>query len=358
MSPCSLTVAPAVNDGQPVILYSPSPSVPEGALAPRVGLGDRPIMAVARPAHPDDPELRHWNKDSLNPVAFADGRPVSDLGQIWKSGARWNALSNGAMFSSNTSSLHTWYYQKGARGFPRGGSGGQWFQQMPRTVEGAPPPPNLYLISTGNGEVYSSGYYFARNDTFRTQKENILLDVGTKNGRAAYSWAALQCSGQRSRCFTTAWISPAQASGASRFEPPASALSLVREVFYDPETEGLLVLPLRELSRLHNRTLFRASTAPLVPGKLFTPQLASGDAGAGTTIDINALFKIPASGPASFGISVLADSATLRDSTVVRINISAVDASTGVRTVTASGGKKLLSRFCANYSRNTGLLSR
>ena len=52
--------------------------MPEGALGPTVlrtgaASGDRPIMALARPADPDDPELRHWIKDPQNPVAF-DGR--------------------------------------------------------------------------------------------------------------------------------------------------------------------------------------------------------------------------------------------------------------------------------------------
>ena len=49
----------------------------------------------------------------------------------------------------------------------------------------AAPPPNLYLISTGNGQVYSSGLYIPQNETFQTVKENLLLDVGMKSGRAS-----------------------------------------------------------------------------------------------------------------------------------------------------------------------------
>ena len=33
---------------------------------------------------------------------------VSDLGQVWANGPRWNGLSNGQMFSSNDTNLHTW----------------------------------------------------------------------------------------------------------------------------------------------------------------------------------------------------------------------------------------------------------
>lgn len=217
----SLTLAAGVNNGEPVILYSPSPSVPPaGALAPAVASGDRPIMALARPADPGDPELRRWTKDPQNPVAFS-GQAGSDLGQLWKNGERWNGMSNGRMYASNDSSLHTWYVQKQANGFPRGGSGGQWFVPLPGTVAGTPAPAGAptHLISTGNGGVYTSGWYHPQNETFVVARENLLLDVGQKNGRDSYTWATLQCSGSpRSRCLTIAWVSPAASSlpGAAR----------------------------------------------------------------------------------------------------------------------------------------------
>ena len=68
---------------------------------------------------------------------------------------------------------------------------------------------------------------------------------------------------------------------------------------------------------------------------LFTPQLSV--AGGGATSDIEATFALPP-GAGSFGISVLADNATLLHSAVIQINISAPDAATGSRVVTASGG--------------------
>ena len=142
---------------------------------------------------------------------------------------------------------------------------------------------------------------------------------------------------------------------------PTNALSLVREVFYDPATEGLLVLPMAELSLLRqctgnlplrmlhlrasvsyrllvvagNGSLFAADAVPLKPGVLFTPPLSV--AGGGATADVEATFTLPA-GAGLFGISVLADNATLLDSAVIQINVSAADAASGLRTVTASGG--------------------
>ena len=226
--------------------------------------GDRPIMAVARPTDLSDPELRYWTKDPLNPVAFS-GRPTSDLGQLWKNGARWNGLSNGRMFSTNDSSLHTWFPQPAARGFPGGGSGGQWFQPMPGTVDGQPAPPGspTHLISTGNGAVYSSGFYTPENESFRVARENLRLDEGQKDGRDTYTWAALQCSGTPARCLTTAWISPAVSGPPGAPKAPADALSLVREVFFEPATGGLIVLPMSELRLLRNDTLFAKSSVSL-----------------------------------------------------------------------------------------------
>jgi hypothetical protein len=150
----SLTMDEGVNGGNPVILYSPCPSWPtvdpastssasansSGSSAeqrPRSGQSssDQPYMAVARPSDLDDPELRYWTKDSKNPVAFVGGA-TSDVGQLWRNGNRWDGLSDGRMFSSNDSSLHTFYPQRLAKGWPRGGSGGQWFVELPPS---APP---------------------------------------------------------------------------------------------------------------------------------------------------------------------------------------------------------------------------
>ena len=228
-------------------------------------------------------------KDPLNPVAGA----LSDLGQIHANGDRWDGLGGGAMFSSNDSRLHTWYRQTAAQGFPRGGAGGQWFQRLPRTRDGRPPPPGspTHLISTGGGQVYSAGWYDPSNETWRTASDNLLLDSGQLNGRASYTWATLQCSGTPRRCFSVAWIVPAAAPQPGP-KPPNSALSLVREVFWcaplppsppppsssdiagrDPEGRGgLIKLPMKELNLLRNGTLFQADTLQLSAGRLFSPE--------------------------------------------------------------------------------------
>ena len=49
--------------------------------------------------------------------------------------------------------------------------------------------------------------------------------------------------------------------------PPNSALSLIRELMYDPYTSQLVANPLSELSLLHMESLFRAAAMTLQPGK-------------------------------------------------------------------------------------------
>ena len=83
----------------------------------------------------------------------------------------------------------------------------------------------------------------------------------------------------------------------------------MREVFYDPSSGGLLVLPMAELNLLRNSSLFEAAVVSLKPGALFPPPLP---AGAGATVDLEATFVVPAAGqgPSSFGVSVLAEPTT------------------------------------------------
>eukprot|EP01051_Picozoa_sp_SAG22_P009588 SAG22_NODE_808_length_7080_cov_4.802034_2_plen_509_part_00 len=242
----SLTLDANVNGGAPVILYSPCKSwaaanastVAAAAAAAASLLGDQPYMAVARPTDLNDPELRYWTKDPQNPVAFPGGVGGSDLGQLWRNGERWEGLTDGKMFSSDASSLHSFYLNRAARGFPGGGSGGQWFVELPGSIDGAGTATAnatatagtpTHLISTSNGQRYSAGIYDPAAEKFTVTDENLLVDCGQLNGRNSYTFATLQCSraaaGQR-RCFSVAWLSPhrlpttaAGRPGERRFPP-------------------------------------------------------------------------------------------------------------------------------------------
>lgn len=322
----SLTLAPGVNDGSPVILYAPQTSVPSGRSTSDLTSSDPPIMAVARASDPSDPELQRWTKDPQNPVVGS----LSDMGQIWGNGNRWDGLSGGQMYSSNDSTLHSWYKQTTARGFPRGGSGGQWFQELPPTIGGNPLPQTAptHLISTGNGQVYSAGWYEPGNETWKTAAENLLLDSGQQNGRNAYTWATLQCSGTPRRCMSIAWVVPV-AAGQSRTQSPNSALSLPREVFWDSDDGSLIKLPMPELALLRNATLYQAAVVHLTPASLFTPPIP---AGTGDTIDLEASFQGGGwIGKRSFGVALLARNDSTLSSAMITINCSG-------RACTATGG--------------------
>lgn len=338
----SLTFAPGVNHGAPVILYAPQPSVPAGgeplgnattsvtAPGPELTSGDRPVMAVARPSNLADPELQRWVKDPKNPVNGV----LSDMGQIWANGNRWDGLSDGALYSTIDPTLHSWTRQPKASGFPRGGSGGQWFQQLPPLLPGAamgPPSGSLptHLVSTGNGQVYTAGWYSSKNETWKTAIEGLLLDSGQIDGRNSYTWATLQCSGSPRRCFSVGWLVPA-AGPQPGPRSPNSALSLVREVFWEAETGGSLIKrPMPELELLRNGTLYQSPAIKLEPAVLFSPPLPTG---AGDTIDVEASFEVDGSSVIMFGLAVLANSGTTLDSAVINVTCRPTGA------CTANGG--------------------
>jgi hypothetical protein len=96
----SLTLADGVNGGEPLILYDIVPAAePEdepAELQLRERSGDLPLLGVARPSDPSDPELTHWTKDPQNPVHFT-GAGASFPSQVWKNGARWNFVRQMAL---------------------------------------------------------------------------------------------------------------------------------------------------------------------------------------------------------------------------------------------------------------------
>ena len=111
---------------------------------------DQPIQAVARPTDLTDPELQHWTKGGqLTGFSGAGGS------QLWRNGDHTNLVANGRRFHSSDPTLRRWSQATDPReGFPGGGDGGQWFQSMPRTVDGAPAPPgsptHIISVSWGN----------------------------------------------------------------------------------------------------------------------------------------------------------------------------------------------------------------
>jgi len=104
---------------------------------------------------------------------------------------------------------------------------------------------------------------------------------------------------------------------------PNSALSVLREVKFDPVVRDLTAQPLEEYRLLHNGTLFAHQSPLRLPagGKLLT--LPLGGAG-GSAIDLS--LTVPLSSTAgsqrlSVGLSVLATAQSLANSTAIQLTV-------------------------------------
>lgn len=125
--------------------------------------------------------------------------------------------------------------------------------------------------------------------------------------------------------------------------PPGSALSLTREINYNPFSRKLLVNPMPELDLLRNGSLFSADSMELKHGSTQTLPLGSpGDLLAGGVVDFIASFVLGSDGT-SFGVSVLANAENLMDSTTVRVSPPGSD---GVYHGVASGRIELQPEDC------------
>jgi hypothetical protein len=186
----SLTMDPEVNACQPIILYDSMP----GLQSTRRG-----VLSVARPADPGDPELTHWEKDATNPVHFVNGTgPSWQPGQLWKNGDHLNFVAaDQRFFSMDLETMHSWTVEpRGFGGFPSGGNGGQWFQKLPRTVDGSPAPAGspTHIISTSGrspGFSFALGWYHTDNESF------TLGPVWNADAGSQFTSASMQQAGDR-----------------------------------------------------------------------------------------------------------------------------------------------------------------
>ena len=181
-----------------------------------------------------------------------------------------------------------------------------------------------------------------------------------------FNWAALQYAGER--LMNVAWITGIQGRRRNHHpnlnRAPNSALSLLREVRYDPAVSELTAQPLDSYKQLRNATLFQAASLPLPPlaaatdsdhGNVTTTR-SSKRAGrrqttallpltrGGEAIELRVRFPLPKESGASMdvGVSVLAPASLSREggvgrspllnSTVARVHVgSAASAVGGVR---------------------------
>ncbi len=82
----------------------------------RIGSGDPPIVGVARPVDPSDPNLTKWEKDPANPITVSGPHGAyAGPSTIWQSpNGKYNMLMGGgsrggtARYESTDPTLHNW----------------------------------------------------------------------------------------------------------------------------------------------------------------------------------------------------------------------------------------------------------
>ena len=328
---------------------------------------DYPRVAVAM-GNGSDPYLATWVKASNNPVEWADPTmPCSFPGRVWQSTAggklHWSMVGAGATTTPPTSqgpwfryettdpTLHgPWVLADPAfatvDGRPFGDISTPGFYALPSPRAGEP----THIINTGN----QGGLY--RTAQFDPVHER-LINVSTATYKVSSSWAVSGQSERDGAVLNIAWVSCQAGQPASTVHGVMfglSIMSVVKVVSYDRRWQGLVSAPLPAYAALRNGTLAQdAAVRTLAAGERYTPALGGGDGGGGggaahgAAVDVVMAVAVPRDANASttFELQVLAvagggavntTSQWEIGATSVQFNISAVDATTGIRPATVT----------------------
>jgi sucrose-6-phosphate hydrolase SacC (GH32 family) len=323
----------SVVDGVPVLLYDAKPGG----------------IAVAHPADPADRFLEVWNKDDA-PIEFGSTRP-GYVSNVWKVASEYNFLSGGWRYTTTDSALHKWSRVQPKMITDGREEGGQWFMELPRTVDGSPPPLGnpSHIVNVANGQEYQLGYYNSTKGSWTpwsqhvTYKTELGPDAGWFGGSRVdgrtmnIGWAlwGVEKAGTTSQTAATVGVA---AGGLPTVRPPAAAgerLTVLREVKYDPRLPGLVSNPIAELAALRNATLANETTVTLTPGSPHT--IAGTSGGAAASSDVLMRFRL-SEGNATFGLCVLSDAgATLGVAVTIRVVASAGGQRSGLATIGRCG---------------------
>jgi len=320
----------------PVVLFGADCAIPL-----EKGLGDAPRVGQARPADVTDPYMVEWVFGPRN--ASFEGFPCSFPGKVWRSevGPYWNMVCalNGvtpwARYTSTDPDLLHWTLADPSFTKPHGVNKDAQAGDLWNPIPNAPPQGPTHMINFNTGQGFYLGTYDAQLEVFNITSGPQWIDVGsggTPFGPSAH-WAAVSNDfSVEPRVLWVAWV----------LQPP-SALSLVRELFYDRVSGSLASFPVVEYETLRNKTFAENEDwGMLSPGSLKTFPTLPPEAGG--ALDLLVSFVPPLSTPASrFGVAVRAPTTGPQGAAgFVEFSIGAPDARTGVRVVNVTGNMAYL----------------
>ena len=321
---------------EPVILFDCTslknclPSVFEATL----GLGDPPIIGVARPSNISDPNLTVWRKDHTNPVVFTGAPPTySGPSNIWRNGDKFQmemilGRATG-LFETKDWQLHNWTLVNSSFYPMRGGGGGQFFPLLTET--GAPSGRYTHMLQADfpgkrDGEPrYVLGTFDAFSSIFVPGPTNVAIDMSDNLVFSLVNVIPGEVSGMPERMIHMGWV------------PAAKSLSIPRRITYLPEVQQLLSVPVGELLKLRGDVL-ASHVVAVSPGKPFQVLPPGSHA---TSYDVTVDFALPKAGAESFAtrVSLLAagpNPATDETAFLLSIQASGVDPHTHTRNFTVA----------------------
>ena len=306
----------------PIIMYGPDCGKPipdggSGSAGLGAKVGDAPRVEIAKPADVSgDPFLTNWVKTQPGPVTF-EGTPCSFPGRVWKSkvGNYWNMLcaldgkTPWARFTSSDPSLMKWKKADDSftQGKDPGGAAGALFHSAPPLrcqhrsqlltrnaccveIPNAPASGPTHMINgPGTGSDFLLGTYDSKKEIM-----TITDDKNPPTVTGSYGWAASGNDGpdpdsDTGRLITAAWVT-------SR----PSAISLIRDLHWDPKSGQLVSSLAPEYAKLHNATFSGAPKGSIKAGASTPIPVPAAAAG---TVDIMYSFT-PDKATSGFGLSV------------------------------------------------------
>lgn len=286
-------------------------------------LGDPAIIGVARPVNYNDPNLTSWKKDPLNPIVIHGAGHYAGPSTVWKegSGFRMAMPLNGAigLFGTSDSSLHTWNVTNPA--FYPNSSGPSEVFAIPgggtadlTHVLGGVAAPKPHKAGTA---WYSLGKYDANDGTLSSTTTPAPFD-----GSEILVFSQLHVDD--GRMLFMGWWNPCDSARCH------GALTVPREVTFDPATTRLKSLPVPELFVLRGATLGGHSSRMVATGT----SAGLFDQGS-SAFDLVFNVTLPPHAAVSFAIAIMASSPD-DASVTLKVNVSGPSAA-GLRGVVLAG---------------------
>jgi sucrose-6-phosphate hydrolase SacC (GH32 family) len=276
---------------------------------------DIPVIGVARPSNLSDPTLREWVTATNNPISIDYPGDYVGPSKLWhnSSGAAFMAMNSEnsviGLFSSVDPQLLEWHLEN-PKWFPHGGGGAVVFLPLPATISGdnfmGPNGTNHVCGSCDPSLCFVIGHFDSTGDQSFSQTVPGLhcTDLGYDMG-GFFMYSESGIVPPELSDHPTA--SPGHwGKAASRFVQQGwiaelAALTVVRELRFDPVQQSLVSLPIAELFTLRGALPLTNLSSMVLGGG--NPALAIVNGSAATVADCEIDIAMP-HGAAPFRLDV------------------------------------------------------